>query len=298
MKLQNYMINILVTGANGQLGSEIRELETSYSQYHFFFTDVTTLDITDKMAIALFIKENKITAIINCAAYTAVDRAEIEQEKSDKINHLAVQYLSEAANDYCCKFIHISTDYVFDGTNYLPYKEGDKPNPQSVYGATKLLGEQALQKINPKSAIIVRTSWVYSSFGDNFVKTMLRLGKEKKDLSVIYDQTGTPTYAGDLAKVILDILPKIKNIDVELFHYTNEGVCSWFDFAQTIFENNNTIVKVKPILTIEYLTLAKRPQYSVLDKSKIKATYSISIPFWKDSLSLCLSLIEGKDQHT
>jgi len=285
------MYNILVTGANGQLGSEIRELAASYPQHHFFFTDVDTLDITDKKAIASFIEVNKITAIINCAAYTAVDKAESEPKLADKINHLAVQYMAEAAKVYYCKFIHISTDYVFDGTNYKPYNETDKPNPQSVYGSTKLAGELALQKINPENAIIIRTSWVYSSFGNNFVKTMLRLGNEKEELSIIFDQIGTPTYAGDLAKAMLEILPKIKNEDVEIFHYTNEGVCSWYDFVKAIFESTNTNYKVIPISTAQYPTAAKRPQYSVLEKSKIKEVFQITIPYWKDSLKVCLKTI-------
>ena len=288
------MYKILVTGANGQLGSELRELAESYPKHHFFFTDVDTLDITDKNAIALLIQENKITAIINCAAYTAVDKAESEQDLADKINHLAVQHLAEAAKAYYCKFIHISTDYVFDGTNYKPYCETDKPNPQSVYGSTKLAGEMALQKINPENAVIIRTSWVYSNFGNNFVKTMLRLGKDKKELGVIYDQIGTPTYAGDLAKTILEILPKIKNKDVEVFHYANEGACSWYDFAKAIFEYSNTNCQVNLISSAQYPTAAKRPHYSLLDKTEIKKSFNIEIPYWKDSLRVCLSLIEEK----
>jgi len=264
-------------------------LEASYSQHHFFYTDVATLDITDKKAIALFIQENKITAIINCAAYTAVDKAESEPKLADKINRLAVQYLAEAAKVYDCKFIHISTDYVFDGTNHKPYTETDKPNPQSVYGSTKLAGELALQKINPCNSIIIRTSWVYSSFGNNFVKTMLRLGNEKEELGVIYDQIGTPTYAVDLAKTILEILPKFKNEGVEVFHYANEGVCSWYDFAKAIFEYSNTNCYVNPISTSQYPTAAKRPHYSILDKTKIKETYNVDIAYWKDSLNLYLS---------
>lgn len=279
------MYNILVTGANGQLGSEIRELEISYPQHHFLFTDLSTLDVTNKKAIALCIQENKITAIINCAAYTAVDKAESEPKLADKINHIAVQYLAEAAKVYFCKFIHISTDYVFDGSNDMPYKETDKPNPQSVYGSTKLAGEMALQKINPENTIIIRTSWVYSSFGNNFVKTMLKLGKERDVLNVIDDQIGTPTYAGDLAKAILEILPKVKNEEVEIFHYANEGVCSWYDFAKAIFEYTNTNCNVNPISTAQYRTAAKRPQYSVLNKNKIKVMYQLEIPNWEVSLS-------------
>ena len=285
------MYNILVTGANGQLGSELRELAESYPQNHFFFTDVATLDIVDKKAIALFIHENKITAIINCAAYTAVDKAESEPKLADKINHLAVQYLAEAAKLNKCKFIHISTDYVFDGINYKPYSETDKPNPQSVYGSTKLSGELAMQKINPKNAIIIRTSWVYSSYGNNFVKTMIRLGKEKQELGVIVDQIGTPTYAGDLAKTIMEILPKVKNEEVEVFHFANEGVCSWYDFAKAIFEYTNINCKVNAIPTTQYPTAAKRPQYSVLDKFNVKEEFQITIPYWKDSLRVCLKYL-------
>lgn len=286
------MYNILVTGGNGQLGSEIRVLIESYPQYHFFFTDVATLDICNKETIALFIKENKITVIINCAAYTAVDKAESDSKLADTINHLAVQHLAELAKIYNCKFIHISTDYVFDGNNYKPYNETDKPNPQSVYGSTKLAGELALQKINPENTIIIRTSWVYSSYGNNFVKTMLKLGKERDFLNVIHDQIGTPTYAADLAKVILEILPNIKNKEVELFHFTNEGVCSWFDFAKAIFESANVNCNVIPISTAQYHSIATRPAYSIMDKTKIKETFNVIIPYWRDSLSVAISLIE------
>jgi len=282
------MYNILVTGSNGQLGSEIRELAESYPQHHFFFTDVDTLDITNKKAIALYIQENKITAIVNCAAYTAVDKAESEPELADKINHLAVKHLAEAAKVYYCKFIHISTDYVFDGNSYMPYTEIDKPNPKSVYGSTKLAGELVMQKINPENAIIIRTSWVYSSFGSNFVKAMLRLGKEREELGVIYDQIGTPTYAGDLAKAILDIFPQIKINEVEIFHYSNEGVCSWYDFAKVIFEIKKVEIKVMPIETSQYPTAATRPFYSILNKNKIKTNFQMEIPDWRDSLNECL----------
>jgi len=255
------MYRILVTGSNGQLGSEIRVLEKNYPAYVFFFTDVTALDITNKVAVEKFVTNNKINSIINCAAYTAVDKAESEVEVADKINHLAVKAMAEIAKKYDCKLIHISTDYVFDGTSYKPYVEKDIPNPQSVYGQTKLDGELAMQKLNLKNAIIIRTSWVYSNFGNNFVKTMLRLGNERETLNVIQDQIGTPTNAADLAKVILEILPKIENKEVEMFHYSNEGVCSWYDFAETIFEIKGLGYKVVPITTDEYPTPAKRPFY-------------------------------------
>jgi dTDP-4-dehydrorhamnose reductase len=286
------MNNILVTGANGQLGSEIRSLSNvNLYQNNFFLTDYLELDITDKSAIKEFVINNNIDSIINCAAYTAVDLAEKEVEKAEKINAIASKYLAEIAKEFNCKFVHVSTDYVFDGTNYKPYVEIDTPNPTSVYGKTKLQGEIFIQDINPKNTIIIRTSWVYSSYGNNFVKTMLRLGKEKQELGVIFDQIGTPSFAGDLAKVILEILPKIKNEEVEVFHYSNEGICSWYDFAKAIFEYTNTDCKVNPITTSQYPTAAKRPHYSVLEKSKIKETYNVDIPYWSDSLRVCLKNI-------
>ncbi len=290
------MYNILVTGANGQLGSEIRAFEASYPQHHFIFTDVNELEITNKEAIQLYVTKNNINSIINCAAYTDVDKAESEPELANSINHLVVKYLAEVAKLHHCKFIHISTDYVFDGTAHKPYSETDIPNPQSVYGLTKLAGEEAMLKINPANSIIIRTSWVYSSFGNNFVKTMLRLGKERAALNIVADQIGTPTNAADLAKAILTIVPKLKNEGVELFHYSNEGVCSWFDFAKVIFEHTNANCKASPISTAQYPTEAKRPYYSVLDKTKIKGTYSISLSYWKDSLKICLQKIKSEQE--
>ncbi|WP_297815189.1 dTDP-4-dehydrorhamnose reductase [uncultured Polaribacter sp.] len=277
-------INILVTGGNGQLGSELKELELKFPQYHFMFTNVEMLDICNHQAVAAFIEVNQITTIINCAAYTAVDKAEEQAELADKINHLAVANFAELSKMFNIKLIHISTDYVFDGMNYKPYTETVTPNPQSVYGKTKLDGELAMQKINPENSIIIRTSWVYSKFGNNFVKTMLRLGKEHKKLSVVADQIGTPTNAADLAKAILIILPKINNKTVDLFHYSNEGICSWYDFAKAIFEIGGLTLSVSPIETKDYPTPAKRPCYSVLNKRKIKEVYHIDIPYWKDSL--------------
>lgn len=282
------MNRILITGANGQLGSEINTLSSSYPSYKFFFTDMSELDITKKEDIQLFVSTNKINTIINCAAYTAVDNAESEHELANKLNHLAVQYLAEVAKLNQCKLIHISTDYVFDGTAHKPYVETDLPNPKSIYGTTKLDGELALQNIKPVNSIIIRTSWLYSSYGNNFLKTMLRLGNEKNELGVIFDQIGTPTYAGDLAKVILDILEKIENREVEIFHYSNEGVCSWYDFAKEIFEHTNTSCLVSPICTEQYPTAAKRPYYSVFNKNKIKNEFKNEIPFWRDSLKKCL----------
>ena len=284
------MPNVLVTGCKGQLGSELQELSGAY-EYNFYFTDRDSLDIIDKESVANFIKNNSIDIIINTAAYTAVDKAEEDQENADKVNHLATNYLAELAKEHNIKLIHISTDYVFDGKNYKPYNEGDITNPNGVYGATKLAGEKAMQEINPKNSIIIRTSWVYSSFGANFVKTMLRLGKERDSLGVIFDQVGTPTYARDLAKAILEILPQINSDKVEIYHYSNEGVLSWYDFAKEIIRMAKLECKINPIETKEYPTPAVRPHYSLLNKAKIKKEYNIEIPYWKDSLDACLKTL-------
>jgi len=282
--------NILVTGSNGQLGSEIKTLWHTYP-YNFFFTDRNNLDITDKQALSFYIEANRINTIINAAAYTQVDKAEDDEENADKVNHIAVRYLSEVAKEKEITLIHVSTDYVFDGKHHKPYTEEDATNPQGVYGMTKLAGEKVMQEINPKNAIIMRTSWVYSSFGTNFVKTMLRLGREKAQLGVIFDQVGTPTYARDLAKTILDIVPKIHNDNVEIYHYANEGVLSWYDFAKEIMHMAKIDCAINPIETKDYPTPAVRPHYSLLNKAKIKNTFKITIPYWKDSLDECLQII-------
>lgn len=278
------MDNILVTGSKGQLGSEIRALAPKYPNYKFVFTDAEELDICNHVAVKQCITTNNIKAIVNCAAYTAVDKAEEQYELADKINHLAVANFAQLAKENGIKLIHISTDYVFDGTAHKPYTETDTPNPQSVYGKTKLAGETTIQHINPANSIIIRTSWVYSVYGNNFVKTMLRLGKERDELHVVADQIGTPTNAADLAQTILDILPQLKNDAVELFHYSNEGVCSWYDFAKAIFEIKDITVKVNPIESLQYPTPAKRPYYTVLNKSRIKISFNLNIPYWKESL--------------
>jgi dTDP-4-dehydrorhamnose reductase len=278
------MNNILVTGGNGQLGSELREIAPNYPDYNFLFTDVKQLDITNHTAVKEFIEINNINVIINCAAYTAVDKAEYEPELADAINHLAAENFAKIAKQNKIKLIHISTDYVFDGKNYKPYVETDTPSPRSVYGQTKLDGELAMQHINPENSIIIRTSWVYSKFGNNFVKTMLRLAETRNEISVVADQIGSPTNAGDLAKAILKILPKIKNETVEVFHYSNEGVCSWYDFAKAIFEIKKIDVILNPIESIQFPTPAKRPYYSMLNKKKIKEKYSLFIPYWRESL--------------
>ncbi len=282
------MANVLVTGAGGQLGSELKELAPKEG---FWFTDRTDLDISDKEVLEKFITENKIDTIINCAAYTAVDKAEEDQESADKINHQAVRVMAELAKAKDLKLVHISTDYVFDGKGYKPYKEDDQTNPNSVYGATKRLGEEAILQIAPKNSIIIRTSWVYSSFGANFVKTMLRLGKEKKELGVIYDQIGTPTYARDLASAILEILPQIALQKPEIYHYSNEGAISWYDFAKEIMKMAKLSCQINPIETWQYPTPAARPHYSLLNKSKIKNDFGLQIPYWKDSLSECIRKI-------
>lgn len=279
------MNNILVTGGNGQLGSELRAIISKYGDYNILFTDISDLDITNHLAVKEFIKIYSIKTIINCAAYTAVDKAEEQFDLANKINHLAVANFAQIAKENSIKLIHISTDYVFDGTNHKPYIETDIPSPKSVYGKTKLAGENAILTINPQNTIIIRTSWVYSIYGNNFVKTMLRLAKERDEISVVSDQIGSPTNASDLAQAILTILPKINNKSVELFHYSSEGVCSWFDFANAIFMLSHSEIKVNPIATHKYPTPAKRPHYSVLSKNKIKEAYQIEIPFWKNSLS-------------
>jgi len=295
------MINILVTGSNGQLGSELQAIHVSYLHYNFTFTDKESLDITCKKNIALVCKEKNITHIINCAAYTAVDKAETDQESANAINNLAVRNLAEIAKDMDILLIHISTDYVFDGKNFKPYLETDNTNPQSVYGKTKYDGEKAFLHVNPANGMIIRTSWVYSSFGNNFVKTMLRLGKERDALKVIFDQVGTPTYARDLAKVVLDIigqksrLPCFSRSDVAIYHYSNEGVLSWYDFAKEIMKMAKLPCKIDSIETSQYPTPAQRPYYSLLNKSKIKKEFNLSIPFWKDSLDECLQTMrEGR----
>jgi dTDP-4-dehydrorhamnose reductase len=286
----NNQLNILVTGSNGQLGSELRKLSLNYN-YKFYFTISKNLDISNHQKIRNFIIENNIDTIINCAAYTAVDKAEEEKELANKINHIDVKNLAMLSNEFGIKLIHISTDYIFDGKSFKPYNEEDTVNPNSIYGSSKLDGEKAILDYNLKNSIIIRTSWVYSSFGNNFVKTMIKLGKDKNELDVIFDQVGTPTYARDLAKTILDILPNIKNKKVEIYNYSNEGVLSWYDFAKEIMKMAKIDCTINPIETFQYLTPAKRPHYSLLNKSKIKKEFNITIPYWKDSLDECLKVM-------
>jgi dTDP-4-dehydrorhamnose reductase len=286
------MNNILVTGSEGQLGSELRAIAFRFTQYNLFFTNRLTLDITDYNAVKVFTETNKINAIINCAAYTSVDSAESQSKLADAVNHLAVANLSKIAKQNNIKFIHISTDYVFDGNSQRPYNETDTPNPQSIYGQTKLDGELAMQKINPANSIIIRTSWLYSRHGNNFVKTMLKLAETKSEISVISDQIGSPTSAVDLAAAIFIILPKIKNNSVEVFHYSNAGLCSWYDFALEIFRIKNIKTLVNAVKTSEFPMLVKRPTYSVLDKSKIKTRFDLEITSWKASLSFAFESVK------
>jgi len=281
------MKNILVTGSNGQLGSELQTIAPNFLDTNFFFTDVEELDICDSKAIESFISQNKIDFIINCAAYTAVDKAEEEKALANKINIEAIKNLAKASINSNALLIHISTDYVFDGKNHRPYIETDKTNPNSHYGYTKAEAEKLIQKIC-KKAVIIRTSWLYSAFGNNFVKTMLKYGSERDDLKVVNDQIGTPTYAADLASTILNLITNHTTEAVEIYNFSNEGVCSWYDFAKEIIELKNIDCKIKPIESKDYPTAASRPFYSVLNKSKISKTLNIEIPHWKDSLKICL----------
>lgn len=284
------MKTVLVTGANGQLGNSIQHRACEHTKYHFLFTDADTLDICNEEAVMNFVKENSIEYIINCAAYTAVDKAEDNQELCEKINHHAVASLAKAAQANQAKLLHISTDYVFNGRSCKPYKETDDTNPQSVYGSTKRAGEIALFE-NCEDAVVVRTAWLYSEYGNNFVKTMLRLGKERDELRVVFDQVGSPTYAGDLANALLSIMEQAENGNFKpgIYHFSNEGVCSWYDFTVKILELAGLKTRVYPIESAEYPTKAIRPHYSVLNKHQIKAVYQLNIPHWEASLKECLN---------
>lgn len=280
-------MTILVTGGNGQLGSALR-LASAESNRRYIFTDIEELDITSKGAIKAFVTENDIEAIINCAAYTTVDAAEENEALADRINHKAVAALAEVCAEKKMTLIHISTDYIFDGNATTPYKEEDKPAPQSVYGRTKLLGEQAIAKSGCCS-IILRTAWLYSEFGRNFVKTMRQLLSTRPEIKVVADQVGTPTYAGDLAEAIVEIIESGQLSKYGTYHYSNEGECSWYDFAAEIAKLSNLCdCKISPCTTTEYPTKAVRPRYSVLDKGKFVETFGIAIPEWHESLAECI----------
>ena len=279
-------MNILITGCNGQLGNELQLLEAKYQQHTFFNTDVNELDITNQLAVDDYVFRNQIDCIINCAAYTAVDKAEEQKELCTTLNTVAPSYLAAAVEKRGGCMIQISTDYVFDGTHSTPYVETDTPAPNSVYGCTKLAGELGVTKFCKKS-IVIRTAWLYSTFGNNFVKTMLRLGRERKELGVVADQIGSPTYAADLAAAIMTIVEK--GVKPGVYHYTNEGVASWYDFTKAIHRMARIKdCNVKPIHTSDYPTAATRPAYSVLDKKKITDDYQLTIPHWEEALQRCM----------
>lgn len=288
------MHNILVTGSNGQLGNELRlVVEEKDSTNKYFYTDVPELDITDKAAVSAFFEANNIDIVVNCAAYTNVDKAEEDKENANLINHIGPKNLAEACKERNGFLIHISTDYVFDGTKNTPYVETDETNPLGVYGETKLRGEQAI--INSGCEyLIIRTSWLYSAFGKNFLKTMQKLTAEKESIKVVFDQVGTPTYAGDLANVIHTIIQKNENkIKNQIYHFSNEGVCSWYDFAVAINEAFGHNCKVVPCHSDEFQSKVTRPSYSILDKSKIKNELDVYIPYWRVSIDKCtMRLIE------
>ncbi|MFW5426541.1 MAG: dTDP-4-dehydrorhamnose reductase [Methylophagaceae bacterium] len=290
---------ILVTGSNGQLGQSLKKIAKQYDYTNIVFATRAELNLSDTDSINTFFQQQQFDLIINCAAYTAVDKAESEPELADKINHLAVKQLAETAQKQHAKLIHISTDYVFNGQQYRPYIETDDVAPQGVYGLTKLKGEQAILETMANNAVIIRTSWVYSEFGNNFVKTMLKLGNDRDSLNIIFDQVGTPTYATDLAQAIMTIVQNQtfqQEFRTELVHYSNEGVCSWYDFAKTIFELSGIECDVSPIETKDYPTPATRPHYSLLNKARIKQRYDLTIPYWKDSLQHCVSALQEKSQ--
>jgi len=292
-------MRILVTGKNGQLGKSINKIvntvngKNNYQQDNeFIFVGREELDLSKKESIASYFDNNNFDVIINCGAYTAVDKAEEEQELANQVNHLAVKQLAGIVKVQKAKLIHISTDYVFDGESDKPYLELDATNPINVYGKTKLAGEQALKEIMPTNAIIIRTSWVYSEFGNNFIKTMLRLGKERDEINVVSDQIGSPTYATDLANAILDIVQNIEFKEVgqktQVYHYSNAGKVSWYDFARKIFKIAEIGCKINPITTQQYSAPAKRPGNALMKKDKIALTFSVKTPNWKESLKTCI----------
>jgi len=295
-------MRILVTGKNGQLGRSIYKIVNTVNgdnllPNEFIFVGREELDLSSESRIShYFESSDRFDIIINCAAYTAVDKAEEEQELANQINHLAVRQLAEIAKSQDSKLIHVSTDYIFDGESPKPYIETDETNPVNVYGKTKLAGEKTLQAIMSTNAITIRTSWVYSEFGNNFVKTMLRLGKERKEINVVSDQIGSPTYATDLAKFILKITDdkyyRFKNRAIEIYHYSNKGEISWYDFTKEIFKLAKIDCKVSPITTQQHPTPAKRPKNTVMSKDKLAEIFSVDILDWKKSLETCILLLK------
>lgn len=284
-------MNILVTGSNGQLGHSFRDIAGD-SANRYIFTDVAELDITDRKAIDSMMQKENISVVINCAAYTNVDKAEDDFDTANLINNTAVRNLAEACKQFGATFIHVSTDYVFDGSSNVPYTEDMPLAPLGVYGVTKLHGEQAVLQ-SGCDYVIIRTSWLYSEYGKNFVKTMIMLTEQRDNLNVVFDQAGTPTYAGDLARAIYDIVESGKyTANHGIYHFSNEGVCSWYDFAREISELARTECDIRPCHSNEFPSKVNRPHYSVLDKTKIKTTFGLTIPYWKDSLRVCISNLQ------
>lgn len=281
------MNKILVTGASGQLAQEIQRIENSYDN-EFFFADKSVLDILETQAVENFINANSIDAIINCAAYTNVDKAEDEQSLADAVNYIAVKNLAQISLKHNIKLLHVSTDYVFDGKNFQPYTEEDVTNPQTVYGKSKQDGEKAILDLQVPNSAIIRTSWLYSSFGNNFVKTIIRLAKDKDELNVVADQVGSPTYAHELANTLVKLLHSLTCKDTQIYHFANQGICSWYDFAHKIVHTCKLDCNIKAIESKEYPTKAKRPYFSVLNTGKIRADMNIDIPHWEESLLVCL----------
>jgi dTDP-4-dehydrorhamnose reductase len=284
---------ILITGANGQLGNEFRALEEDFPAYRFVFLSRQELPINDAAAVRQVLSAHKPDWCINCAAYTAVDKAETEKDLAMAVNGEAAGILALACKELNCRFVHISTDYVFDGSSETPYREDAPTGPINTYGQSKLLGEQLVMQHNP-TAIIIRTAWVYSVFGNNFVKTMLRLMKERESINVVCDQEGSPTYAADLAQAIMHIVRSPQSAGAHgIFHYSNEGRTNWYQFAETIRQLTGSNCKVNPIPTSQYPTPARRPQYSLLDKTKMRVTFDLTIPHWKDSLDMCIQRLSS-----
>ena len=290
------MVSVLVTGAKGQLGSELQRISGDYPGMIFHYTDIEELDITNREAVKEFLDENPVHFLVNCAAYNAVDKAEDEPELAMLINATAVENLAKESSNRNIQLIHISTDYVFNGENNYPYLADDPVNPATVYGKTKLEGENAVQKAG--KGIIIRTSWLYSVFGNNFVKTILRISREKERLKVVFDQTGSPTNARDLAGVILEMINRDQgeghNPRFDVYHYANNGICSWYEFAEEIIDLSGTDCIVEAVESKDFPTRAVRPRYSVLNKDKIQVDYPIGIPHWKDSLRSCITELGNK----
>ena len=281
-------LKILITGSKGQLGNEIRLLEDSRPEWEFIYTDIEELDITNQKALRDFFTKFQPDVLVNCASYTAVDKAEENEELAEMINAKAVDYLAKACSDHQCFMVHVSTDFVFGGEKNTPYEESDFPNPLSAYARSKFHGEQAFMD-HATHGVLMRTSWLYSSFGFNFVKTMMKLGQERDELGVVYDQVGTPTYARDLAKAILQMIDSKEKIKkTEIFHFSDEGIASWYDFAVSVMEIAALNCRVKPLLTFEYPLPAKRPAFSVMSKKKISEFLSVNIPHWRNSLEECI----------